>query len=65
MDDTAEVIIVSVKRCARCGGDHDNMVFKRLAKPVDMDGMCTHWVMCPTNQEPILMETHITDGENV
>jgi hypothetical protein len=53
-------LLASVRGCARCGGDHDNVVWKALTRPiVDNDAVVgvitwTHWCPCPTNGEPIL-----------
>ena len=46
--------------CARCGGDgHPNMTFLPLTHPVEINAetIFTHWALCPTNGEPILMLT--------
>lgn len=47
----------NVRQCARCGQDHENIVYRRLTHPItDSDGkVWTHWAPCPTNGEPILM----------
>ena len=47
------VIMVSiVKNCARCGGDHVNVLFNSFGrKPAKY----THFGICPTTMEPILM----------
>lgn len=45
-------IRTSVKRCARCGKDHENITFAKLQNPVRQ---CTHWALCPNVAEPILM----------
>lgn len=50
----------SVRHCARCGGDHENVGFKPLTKPIpgnDESVLWTHWAPCPTNGEPILQAT--------
>lgn len=45
--------------CARCHGEgHENLVFEELTYPVDLPStglLATHWSMCPTTIEPILM----------
>jgi hypothetical protein len=49
-----------VRNCARCGGDHDGVVFEPLTRPVARGGdredslLYTHWAACPTNGEPII-----------
>ena len=41
--------------CARCGGEH-LIRFKELRNPMQAGGaVLTHWGMCPTTKEPILM----------
>ena len=41
--------------CARCGGEH-LVRFKELQNPMQVgEAVLTHWGMCPTTKEPILM----------
>lgn len=41
-----------VRGCARCGGEHKHVLFEALANaPPD----CTHYGMCHTTGQPILM----------
>jgi hypothetical protein len=48
---------INVGFCARCGEDHEGLEFKLFTHVVDdMDGPWTHWALCPTNGEPILMK---------
>lgn len=50
--------VSSITGCARCDGDgHADVAWRPLAHPVvDSDGTeWTHWALCPTNGEPILM----------
>lgn len=49
---TEGVAVTSIKGCARCGGDHFNVIFSKLTHPVDE---LTHFAPCPTNGQPILM----------
>lgn len=54
----APSLSVPVLNCARCGENHENIVFLRFARPIlkeDGEIDVTHWGMCPTNQEPILL----------
>ena len=54
MDDFT--ITTNVGECARCGEDHNDIKFKELIRPIkDNDGRWTHWALCPTNKEPIIM----------
>lgn len=49
-------LMARVGRCARCGGDHDGIVWERLERPIeDSDGtVWTDWAPCPVNGQPIL-----------
>lgn len=49
--------IVGVKACARCGQNHD-VNFVKFLNP---SGENTHWGMCPTTYEPILLRIIETD----
>jgi hypothetical protein len=51
-------VVQSIVGCARCDGDgHDNLIFEPFTRQVEMgDGSrATHWTMCPTLGEPILL----------
>jgi len=41
-----------VRNCARCGLFHTNVLFKSFGRK---PGKYTHFGICPTTQEPILM----------
>lgn len=44
-----------VRRCARCGGDHDEpLTFYPLDRPNEA---WTHYAMCPANGQPIMLRT--------
>lgn len=49
----SNAVWTDVKSCARCGGDHDNLVFIKFTNPIDE---WTHFALCPYNEEPILMK---------
>jgi hypothetical protein len=55
MDDS---IIIDLNGCARCRGEHPKLEFKPLTYPITTlsDNSITHWALCPTNGEPILLE---------
>ena len=40
---------LDVKRCARCGKDHEGLNVHTLTRPV----LSTHWAFCPETWEPI------------
>ncbi len=45
-----------VKRCARCGDDHEVEFFEFKGNPVvSGEETSTHWGVCPNLNEPILM----------
>jgi hypothetical protein len=49
-------VFVGVVNCARCGNNHEPMVFKKLTHAVEsVLGGFTHWGMCPMTKEPIMM----------
>lgn len=55
-----DTIKVTVRKCARCtASEHKDLEFKKFAIPVTLAGsdtpVATHWAMCPTRNEPILM----------
>jgi hypothetical protein len=53
-------MISNVRGCARCGGDHPKLEFKKFKNPCIER---THWALCPTTGEPILMR--ITDWKKI
>lgn len=52
-----EIVATSkVKKCARCGEDHERVEWHKFDKSVwDEDGEWTHWGQCPTTCDPIMM----------
>ena len=54
-----ETFTQTVKNCARCASTHEELVFKKLARPSDD---WTHWVPCPTNGEPIMLQIVMGGG---
>lgn len=49
--------VISVTHCARCGGDHEAIVFSRLRRPLFLakGRRLSWWALCPTFDEPILL----------
>lgn len=54
---TDDPILFRVGACARCGGDHEDVVFKAFDRPVIVDGTPRYhrWGTCPASHDPILM----------
>jgi hypothetical protein len=50
-----KVIISSIKNCARCGGNHEDLVFNKLRRPTQTPEKWSHWASCPKTKEPILL----------
>lgn len=50
-------IVTSICNCARCGQNHENLIFYKFTRP---SGEYTHYAYCPTNGEPILMKIILT-----
>lgn len=56
-----EPITTTVSDCARCNGTHENLEFKPLTNH-PIDGFTfTHWAICPTMDEPLLLKLVQTD----
>lgn len=54
--------VISIKNCARCKGNHERLEIKKLTHPVTQQAvgydeltLYTHWALCPTNEEPIMV----------
>jgi hypothetical protein len=47
-----DMLISELNNCARCGENHESICFYKLENPSDE---WTHWAMCPTFAEPIMM----------
>jgi hypothetical protein len=58
----ADNMVVTVRTCARCGGDHTNLEFKKLTRIQDE---WTHWAKCPNIGEPIMLKIVKTPEEPV
>lgn len=64
MSNLEAVMKTNVKCCARCEANHMNLTFQTFRIPVHEDGcLFTHWAMCPTTQEPILMRFIATEDK--
>lgn len=47
------LVIDRIVDCARCGRNHQKLVFDRLHRP---SGKMTHWACCPRTRQPILLK---------
>lgn len=59
-----QVKVIGVLNCARCGGDHKALKYRKLRQPIE-DGDTTlweWWATCPTTGEPILMRIYPDAG---
>lgn len=54
-----------LKSCARCGGDHAGLAFRKLVHPIPsaVGGDFTHFALCPLRGEPILMRLSDPDAK--
>lgn len=53
-------LTADVAGCARCGGTHRGLVFRRMARPLaypDELGALTHFAPCPVTGDPVLLGT--------
>lgn len=61
------ITCVKLAGCARCGGTHEHVTFRPMAKPFappEANGMAwTHWAPCPTNGDPILLSMAVRVAE--
>lgn len=49
--------VLDLSSCARCGKRHEGLIFRRFRNPIYASAFetLTHWAMCPTLDQPILM----------
>jgi|AntRauTorcE11897_2_1112592.scaffolds.fasta_scaffold03267_15 hypothetical protein len=51
----------SIKGCARCKEDYEDLTAKPFTHPVEMVGegiRFYHWATCPVTEEPIIVQGH-------
>ena len=54
----AEARRVRMRGCARCQGEGHELTFIPFTRPVKTGGLTfTHWAICPTLNEPILLRS--------
>lgn len=52
-DNNGTILVLDVRHCARCGGNHSRLTFHPLDNPsVEF----SHWAMCETTEQPILLQ---------
>ena len=54
-ENTSASFWTDVQNCARCGKDHEHILFVPFARPAGENSEWTHWATCPVTSEPILM----------
>ena len=52
-------LTTDIKKCARCGGEHDRLILRPMA-----NADWTHWAMCPTLGQPIMVNVSDTDKQS-
>lgn len=53
-----ETVVTTVVACARCGKTHVQMLFAKLAR---QQKEWTHWALCPTTGEPVMLSSVPTE----
>lgn len=61
------LVVSSIARCARCGGEHDGPIEARelvrpFAPPEAAGVVWTHWFPCPANGDPVLVACDASGG---
>lgn len=49
----SEDVLIDVIGCARCGGNHTRLPFKRFTRP---SKPWSHWAKCPNIGEPVMLK---------
>ena len=53
---------VNLSNCVRCKQEHNDLEFQQFTYPIlDPEGSWTHWALCPTNKEPLIIMITIED----
>ena len=55
-DRRSKKVLTDIQDCIRCGGNHSQVEFFRL---LNSPKGTTHWGMCPTEKQPILMNQEL------
>ena len=56
------ILYIDIKYCARCGNNHNNLLFMKFNNPVIIRNvMMDYWSTCPVTSEPILMNASEDD----
>lgn len=58
----ATEFFTSIINCARCKGAHEKLEFKKFRNPIEVEThVFTHWALCPTTEEPIVLEVTLKE----
>lgn len=54
LDSGSALFVEGPIKCARCGGEHTDLVYMPFRVPLSRKGVVTHthWTVCPTTGEP-------------
>jgi len=55
------LLVTNVSGCARCGQNHEGLTFRPFARA--RNPHYSHWALCPTTGEPILLVVRDTEGK--
>ena len=60
-----ETIKVDVYECARCGEDHADLIFIKMAgEPISVEGFkYGWWTLCPVTRDPLIMRRDDDNNE--
>lgn len=51
----------TIRKCARCGEDHEDITFRAMSNPFDSE--YPYWALCPNGYGPILLSSVVVDDE--
>ena len=58
-----DMVVEAVKDCARCGGEHERLIFTPFTR--GRPDRYSHWCLCPASGEPILYREENDAGAQV
>lgn len=64
-NEVLETVKTRVFNCARCGEDHDDLIFvKMVGKPIMVEDFeYAWWALCPVTRDPLIMRTGGDDDD--